>query len=224
MIQCLPLKNAPLHSQLCSQTFTLWQAFCWCSSTADRCRGYVAQTGSTRRTLEPGYQLRTEKKKKPTVNVCAQLAQGELVCGSCALPVKGHLSCNRKWLTTCVCVFVPTVLCWWVSLAFVGSWPSADRLKEKKKTCSLQLLHCSDVLWPVGASRGRVEGGPDVRTSWSYASPTDLGDVTYPQGRTLVWLTVPHCPGSPLMAHCMQLGERLYSRRVLEFGNALLSS
>lgn len=133
----------------------------------------------------------------------AQLAQGEQGCGSCALPVKGHLSCNRKWLTTCVCVFVPTVLCRWVSLAFVGSWPSADRLKEKKKkhvVSSCYTAVMSYGLWePAGEG---VEGGPDVRTSWSYASPTDLGDVTYPQGRTLVWLTVPHCPGSPLMAHC----------------------
>lgn len=92
--------------------------------------------------------------------MCAQLAQGERGCGSCALPVKGHLSCNRKWLTTCVCVFVPTVLCWWVSLAFVGSWPSADRLKEKKKhvVSSCYTAVMSYGLWePAGGGERGVQ-------------------------------------------------------------------
>lgn len=128
-----------------------------------------------------------------------------------------------------VCVFVPTVLCWWVSLPFVGSWPSADRLKEKKQkhvVSSCCTVAVSYGLWePAGGMwvGGRF-GGPDVRTSWSYASPMDLRDVTYPLGRTLVWYTVASHPGSPLLAHCTQLAQCLYSRHVVAYDIALLAS
>lgn len=40
-------EKAALHTQLFCWTYTLWQAFCWCSGIADRCRGYSTQTGST---------------------------------------------------------------------------------------------------------------------------------------------------------------------------------
>lgn len=64
-------ETAVLHARRLCPTYSLWRAFCWYSTTVDKCRGYSTQTGSTSPLWCFGVQLLTgiwgkKKKKKRT--------------------------------------------------------------------------------------------------------------------------------------------------------------